>query len=74
MPVLIDSVSENLHKLLKNGGLASITLLREFGRIVEMTIDISFVLVVRILSSKDCRAHGAGEVLNVILAIQCSDI
>lgn len=74
MPVLIHSISENLHKLLKNGGLAPIALLRELGRVMKMAIHIALVLVVRVLCTEHSGAHGASEVLNVVLALQRSDI
>lgn len=72
--MLVDTIAEDLDELLQDGGLTSVALLREFGRIVVVAVDVAFVLVVRILSAKDGRADTAGEVLNVILAVQSGDV
>lgn len=39
-----------------------------------MTVDLPFVFVVAILSAKDGRAHGAGEVFDMILALERSNV
>jgi hypothetical protein len=74
MPVLIDSIPEDLDKLLENRGLAAITLLRKLCGIVVMAIDATLVLVVRVLGAKYCWAYAAGEVLDVVFPIQRCDV
>lgn len=39
-----------------------------------MAVNLALVLVVTVLSSKDGRANGAGEVLNVIFVVQSRDV
>lgn len=46
VPVLIDSVAEDLDELLQDGGLTSIALLRKLGRVMVVAVHIAFVLVV----------------------------
>lgn len=72
--MLVLAISEYLDKLLQDGSLAPCTSLRETRRIVVMAIHVALMLVVAILCSKDCWADGAGEMLNVVLAIQRGNI
>jgi len=44
--VLIDTIAEDFNKLLQNGGLTSIALLRKLRRVVVMAVHVAFVLVV----------------------------
>ena len=44
--MLIDTVSEDFDKLLQNGGLASIALLRELRRVVVVAVHVAFVFVI----------------------------
>ena len=74
MPVLIDAVPENLHKLLQNRRLATIALLRELRAVVVMAVDVAFVLVVGVLGAEDGGADGAGEVFDVVFAVESCDI
>ena len=46
MPTLILHIPIDLHKLLQNRTIATRTLGRESGRIMEMTIDVPFMFVV----------------------------
>lgn len=72
--MLIDAISENFNELLQDCGLATIALLRESCGIVIVAIYAAFVLVVTVLRPKHCRAHAAGEMLNVVFAFQRGDI
>ena len=74
VPVLVLAVAVDLDKLLEDGGPASGAFDGVAERIVVVAVDLALVLVVRVLGPKDRRAHGAGEVLNVILAVERSDI
>ena len=74
MPVLINAVPKDLHKLLQDRRLAAITLLRECGRVVEVAVDVAFMLIVRILCAKDGGADAAGEVLDVVFAVESGDV
>jgi hypothetical protein len=44
--VLILAVAENLNELLEDCSMAAMTPLGELGRVMEVTVDLSFVLVV----------------------------
>lgn len=44
--MLVDTVAEDFHELLQDGGLTSIALLRELGRVVVMAVHVALVLVV----------------------------
>lgn len=74
MPVLVLAIAEDFDKLLQNGCLAAVAALGKFCRIVIMAVDVSFVLVIAVLGAKHGRAYGAGEMLDVILSIQCGDV
>lgn len=74
MPVLVLTVAEYFDELLQNGVLTAITALRESCRVVIVAVDIALVLVVAVLGAEYCRAHGAGEMLDMILPIQRSDV
>ena len=48
--------------------------LGELSRVMEMTVDLPFVLVVGVLSSKHRGTHRTGKVLDMVFAVQCCDI
>ena len=72
--MLIDTISEDLDELFENRCLTAIALLRKPGRVVVVAVYISFVFVIAIRGTEDCRTDTAREVLNVIFAIQCGDV
>ena len=72
MPMLVDAIAEYLDELFKYRCLASVALLREFGGVVVVAVDVSIVLVVAILRAEDSRADTACEVLDVVFAIERS--
>lgn len=72
--MLVHTVTEDLHELLQDRGLASITLLSELGGVVIVAVDAALVFVIRVLSTKHSRTDGAREVFNVVLAIQRRDV
>ena len=72
--MLILAVSEDLNELFQNCSLASITALGELCGVVVMAIDLAIMLVVAILCTENGRTHGASEMLDVILSIECRDI
>jgi hypothetical protein len=72
MPMLVLSVAEDLDELFQNGSLTAIAPLRELGRIMEMAVHASFMLIVRILRPEDRRADGTCEVLDVIFSVERS--
>ncbi len=67
--MLILAIAEDFHKLFEYSSLAPITLLRELRRIMVVTIDAALMLVVTIPRSKDCRADGACEMLDVVFPL-----
>lgn len=72
--MLVLTITKDLDKLLQNSGLTSIAALGELSGVVIMTIDPAIVLVIAVLRAKHSGTDGAGEVLNVILAVKCSNI
>jgi hypothetical protein len=72
--MLVLSISEDLDKLFQNRCLTAITPLSELGRVVVVTVDAPLVLVVAVRGAEHRRAYGAGEVLNVVFAIECCDV
>ena len=74
VPVLILAIAENFDELLQDGRVTAVTPLGKLGGIMEMAVDLALMLVVGILRTKNGRAHGAGEMFNVIFAIQGCDI
>lgn len=72
--MLILTITENLHELLKNRGLTTIAALCEFGRVVVMTVNTAFVLVVTVGCAKDCGANRACEMFDVVFAVEGSNV
>lgn len=72
--MLVVTVAEDLDELLEDGGMTAIASLGELSRVVIVTIDIPFVLIIRVLGTKDGRTDGAGEMFDVVLAIQSGDV
>ena len=72
--MLILAIAENFDELLQDGRVTAVTPLSKLGGIMEMAVDLALMLVVGILRTKNGRTHGAGEMFNVIFAIQCCDI
>lgn len=72
--MLILPIAENFHELLEDGGVTTITSLSELCGVVEMAIDLRFMLVITVLGSENSRTDGAGEMLNVIFTLQRSDV
>ena len=72
--MLILSIAEDFDKLLQDGSVASVTTLGKLCRVVKVAVYLVFVLVIRVLRTKHCRAHGARKVLNMVLAIQGRNI
>ena len=69
MPTLIPHIAVDLDELLQNGTVTARAFRCESGRIVIVTVDVSLVLIVRVLRTKYCRAHGACEMLYVKLFV-----
>jgi hypothetical protein len=74
MPVLVLAVAEDLDELLQNGGLAAIAALGELGRVVVVAVYLAIVLVIAVLSAEHRGAQGAGEVVDVILAVERGNV
>lgn len=74
MPMLVLTISEYLDELLEDGGLTPIASLSKSGGVMVVAVDFPFVLVVAVLSAKDCRAYRTGEMLNVVFPLQCCDV
>ena len=74
MPVLIHSIPEYFDKLLQYRRLASIAFLRELRRVMVVAEDIPFMFIVRVLRAEDGRTDAAGEVFDVIFAVEGGDV
>jgi hypothetical protein len=74
MPVLVLAVPKDLDKLLEDSSVAAITSLCKMRRVVVVAVDLSVMLVVTILRTKNCRTDRAGKVFNVILPIDSRDV
>lgn len=65
MPMLIDVVAVDLHELLEDCRFAPCALDRKPSRIVEMTVDLSAMFIVRVLRPEHSRTDTTREVLHV---------
>lgn len=74
MPVLVLAVSEDLHKLLENRSLTAVASLRELSRVMIVAVNMAVVLVVAVLGAEYGRTQRAGEMVDVVLAVECSDV
>lgn len=72
--MLILPITVDLHELLENSVLAAIAFLCKSGRVVVMAVHFAFVLVIAVLSAKDGRTQGTGEMLDVVFAVECGDV
>ena len=72
VPVLVLAVTEDLDELFEDGGLAAVAPLGELGRVMVVAVDAAIVFVVAVLGAEDGGAEGTGEVVDVVLAIECS--
>ena len=72
--MLIDAIPKDLDELLQDRSLAAIALLRKFGGVVIVAVDITIVLIVAVLRTEDCGADAACEMLDMVLAIERSYI
>lgn len=74
VPVFVLAIAVNLDELLQDRGPTSCAFDGVVERIVIVAIDLAVMFIVRVLRTKDCRTHGACEVLNVIFVVQRRDI
>jgi len=72
--MLVLTVAENLDKLFQDSSLTAVTALSELGRVVEMTVDLALMFVIRVLGTKDSRADRTCEVFDMVFAFQCRDV
>jgi hypothetical protein len=72
--MLILTIAENLHELLENSSLTTTASLGKLSRVMEVAEHMSFVFIVAVFGSKRGWANRAGEMLNMILVIECCNI
>ena len=72
--MLVLTIAEDFYKLFYNGSLTAVASLCKFGRVMIVTVDISFVLVVAVLGAKDGGTDRTGEVLNVVFPLEGGDV
>lgn len=72
--MLVLVIPINLNELLEDCRPTSCAANRESRRVVEVTEDPAIVLVVAVLRSEDCWADRAGEVFNMELLAQRSNV
>ena len=68
------TVAEDLDELLEDGGPTAIAFLSEPCAVVIVAVDRSFMFVVGVGGAEDGRADGAGEVFDVVLAVESGDV
>lgn len=54
--------------------MAAMAPLGKLGRVMEMTVHLALVFVVRVLGAENGGTYGTGEMLDMVLAIQGSDV
>ena len=69
MPALVAHIAVDLDELLEDRGVAADAFRRETRAVVEVAVDVSRVLVVRVLRAKNSRANRTREMLNMIFFI-----
>ena len=76
MPTLVPHVPVDLHKLFEDCAVAACALGRISCGVVEMAVNVPFVLIVRVLRAEERGAHRAREVLDVELfvCLTCSPL
>lgn len=72
--MLILSIAKDLHKLFQDGRMTTMAALSKLSGIVKVAVNVALMLVVRVLGTKYRRAYGAGEVFNMILAVQSRNV
>lgn len=68
--MLVLAISENLDKLLEDGGLAAVAALSKFCGIMKVAVDAAVVLVVAVLSTENGGTDGAGEMFDVVFTVE----
>jgi hypothetical protein len=74
VPVLVLSIAKYLDKLFQNGNLAAVASLGELRRVVVVAVNVAVVLVVTVLRTKYRITERARKMVNVVLAVQSSDV
>lgn len=74
VPVLVLAIAEDFDELLEDGRLAAVAALCELGRVVVVAVDAALVLIVAVRGAEDGGADGAGEVLDVVFAVEGGDV
>ena len=69
MPTLVTVVAVDLHELLEYCAVAASALGGKTGRVVEVAVNVVFVFIIGVLRTKNGRADGACEVLDVVLLV-----
>ena len=69
MPALIPHIPVDLDELFQDGSRATGTFGGKSRRVVEMTVDVTIVLVVRVLWTEQRWAHRTREVLDMELFV-----
>lgn len=72
--MLVLTITKDFDKLFKNSSLTAVAALSEFGRIMVVAVYVSLMFVVAVLSTKDGRTYRAGEMLDVVLAIERGNV
>lgn len=74
MPVLILTIAEDFDKLFQDRSVTTMTALGELGGVMEMAVDLAFMLVIGVLCTKYSWTHGAGEMFDMVFTLQGRDI
>ena len=73
MPTFIAHVAVNLHELFQNRTVAPGTLRRKPRRVVEVTVDISIMFIVRVLWAEQRWTNRARKMLNMEFLVCMTD-
>lgn len=74
MPVLVLTISEDLDELLQYRRLTAIAALCKFGRIMVVAVYTALMLVVAVGGAEHGGTYGASEMLDVVFAVEGSDV
>jgi hypothetical protein len=69
VPAFVAIVAVDLHKLLQYRTITSCALRCEPRRVVKMAVHVIFMLIVRILRTKDSRANRTRKMLDMVLFV-----
>lgn len=74
MPMLVLAIAVDLDELLEDGCLAAVAALGKLGRVVIVAVNATFMLVVAVRGAEHGGTYRAGEVLDVVFALEGGNV